>query len=316
MWPDDGDNAEELIKTADIAMYEAKRRGKGRYQYYSSTMEDAAARRLALETRLRCALDTGQLLLYYQPKVEVASGRIIGFEALLRWHDPVFGVITPDEFIPLAEETGLIIPITAWVLGEACRQTKQWQETGLGDLSVSINVSGIDVDRSNLSAIVAKTLAETGLSAESLVLELTETCVMTAQDKVAPTLAGLNARGVRIALDDFGTGYSSLNRLKQLPIDELKIDQSFLANLPTSQDDAAIVSMITAIAQTLHLKVTAEGVETQEMFKFIKAARCDYAQGFLFSSPVPAESIPRLLKSFEGVSGLPDAKASGKSAAS
>ncbi|MEE4376836.1 MAG: EAL domain-containing protein [Candidatus Competibacteraceae bacterium] len=304
LWPDDGDKAEELIKTADIAMYEAKRRGKGGYQYYSSAMEDITARRLTLETRLQHALDTGQLLLYYQPQVEVVSGRIIGFEALLRWQDPEFGMITPNVFLPLAEETGLIMPITAWVLGEACRQAKQWQMNGLGDLSVSVNISGIDVERTNLSTIVAETLAETGLGAESLVLELTETCVMAAQDTVVPTLAGLKTQGVKIALDDFGTGYSSLNRLKQLPIDELKIDRSFLANLPVSEDDAAIVSMITAIAQTLHLKVTAEGVETQGMLEFVKAARCDYAQGFLFSTPVPASSIPSLLKRFAGVAGL------------
>ena len=311
LWPDDGDQADELIKTADIAMYEAKRRGKGRYQYYSSTMEDVAARRLTLETRLRHALNTGQLLLYYQPQVDVANHQVVGFEALLRWQHPEFGMITPDVFIPLAEETGLIIPVTAWVLDEACRQTKQWQKDGLGDLSVSINISGIDVERTNLSEIVANTLTVNQFSAQSLVLELTETSVMAAQDKVVPTLAELKEQGVKIALDDFGTGYSSLNHLKQLPIDELKIDRSFLANLPLSKDDAAIVSMIMVIAQTLRLKVTAEGVETQEMFEFVKEAKCDYAQGFLFSSPVPAGSIPQFMKRFSSSAESPNSIISG-----
>lgn len=296
LWPDDGDEAEALIRAADIAMYEAKRRGKGNYQYYSSAMEDTAARKLTLETRLRHAIDNGQLLLYYQPLLNVASGQVIRFEALLRWQDPELGMMTPDVFIPLAEETGLIIPITAWVLEEACRQTRQWREAGLGDLSVSVNVSGINVIRSNLSLSVAQILQETRLGAESLVLELTETCVMTHQDKAVPALNNLKALGVRIALDDFGTGYSSLNHLRHLPIDELKIDRRFLANLPVAEDDSAVVSMVTAIARTLRLKVTAEGVETGEMFEFVKAAGCDYAQGFLFSPPVPAASVPSLLE--------------------
>ena len=295
LYPGDGEDIDSLIKNADIAMYEAKQRGKNNYQYFSATLKEAALHRVDMEMRLRRALEHQEFRLHYQPQLEAATGRVLGFEALLRWEDPEKGMVWPDAFIPIAEESGLIIPITAWVLREACRQTQEWRDAGLGALSIAVNISGIDVTRSDVHSVVADVLRETGLDPSALMVELTETCVMSAQAKATQMLAAIKTLGVRIALDDFGTGYSSLNYLRRFSIDELKIDRSFVALLPDEPGDAAIVTTIIAIARNLNLRVTAEGVETAAQLEFLKAAACDFVQGFLFSSAVPAAEAPALL---------------------
>ncbi len=295
LYPGDGEDIDSLIKNADIAMYEAKQRGKNNYQYFSVTLKEAALHRVDMEMRLRRALEHQEFRLHYQPQLDAATGRVLGFEALLRWEDPEKGMVWPDTFIPIAEESGLIIPITAWVLREACRQNREWRDAGLGALSVAVNVSGIDVTRSDVHLVVADALRATGLDPSALMVELTETCVMSAQAKAAQMLAAIKKLGVRVALDDFGTGYSSLNYLRQFSIDELKIDRSFVALLPDEAGNAAIVTTIIAIARNLNLRVTAEGVETEAQLKFLQAAACDFVQGFLFSSAVPAAAVPALL---------------------
>ena len=296
VYPGDGDGVDDLLRSADMAMYHAKEQGKGRYEYCSEAMREAALQRLKIETRLRKALDEDRLQLHYQPQLEAATGRVLGFEALLRWDDPEMGKVAPATFIPLAEESGLIVRITAWAVREACRQTKAWQDAGLGRLRVSVNVSGVDIGRSDLRRVVAGALEETGLDSACLEVELTETSVMAARDAAGAVLQGLKELGVGVSLDDFGTGYSSLNSVRRFPLDELKIDRAFLSMLPRSRDDAVLVSTIIAIARTLGLSVVAEGVETREQLEFLQRAGCDTVQGFLVSPAIPPQAVPGLLR--------------------
>ncbi len=293
--PADGDDVEGLIKNADIAMYHAKQQGKNNYQYFSDRMNTAAFHRVAMENKLRKALDQGQFLLHYQPKFDVRSTRLVGVEALIRWRDPETGIVLPDAFIPIAEETGLITAIGEWVLREACRQTKAWQEAGLEVVPVSVNASSIQVARQDFPDLIAKALRESRLDPRYLEIELTETSIMSALERGAETLREIRALGVSIALDDFGTGYSSLSYLRHFPINTLKIDRSFIGEIGKGPDDTPIISAIIAMAHALNLTVVAEGVETENQTRYLVSKNCDTMQGFLLGPPVPPEQIPAQL---------------------
>ncbi len=295
MYPQDGEDAATLLKHADTAMYLAKDVGRDNCQFYSSSLTEMALKRMALETDLRLALERQEFSLVYQPQFDVASGRISSVEALLRWTRAGHGSVPPVEFIAVAEQCGLILPIGQWVLHRACNDAVQWQAAGL-DVSVAVNLSPQQFKDPQLVKMVADTLAQSGLNPERLELEITEGAVM--EDTVA-TLATLHAfrrRGVRIALDDFGTGYSSLSYLKRMPLSSLKVDRSFVTGLPGDAENHAIVRAILAMADSLGLSVTAEGVETLEQAQALKAMACEFLQGFFFSRPVVAEHVPHLLR--------------------
>jgi diguanylate cyclase (GGDEF)-like protein/PAS domain S-box-containing protein len=295
MCPADGDTADALIKSAHIAMHRAKENGAGDIQFYTASMNSRAMERLRLEGDLRQAIQRDELLLHYQPQVDVRSGRIVGMEALLRWTHPELGMIPPDRFIPLAEETGLIIPIGMWVLRTACAETRRWHEAGWENLRLGVNLSGKQFFQPDLIEAVAAVLAETGLAARHLDIELTENLVMTDIDHALAIMNALKRLGVQLSLDDFGTGYSSLSYLKRFPIDVLKIDQSFVRNITTDPEEAAIVRSIISLAQSLQLQVIAEGVETEEQLNYLTRHRCDQIQGYYFSRPVPASAFEQLL---------------------
>lgn len=296
LYPDDGTDTQTLHKNADIAMYHAKREGKNNYQFYSASMNRLSMERMAMETRLRYALERDQLSLHYQPQVDLVSGEVIGMEALLRWEDPEQGFISPAIFVPVAEECSLIVPIGEWVLRTACRQNYLWQQAGLKPVTVSVNVAGVQFRHQNLQTLVADALEKSGLAPNRLELELTETSLLEAQDRAGETLAKLKALGVAIALDDFGTGYSSLSHLKRLPISHLKIDYAFIRDIHTNPDDAAIVAAIIAMSHKLGLRVTAEGVEQILQLEFLRKQNCDAIQGFLFSKPLPADEMESVLR--------------------
>jgi diguanylate cyclase (GGDEF)-like protein len=296
LFPNDGTEVNDLIKRADIAMYHAKEQGRNNFQFYSDSYNLATSEQLSLESRLRRALDNDEFELYYQPQVQAETGKIVGLEALLRWNDPEHGIITPDNFIPIAEDSGLILPIGEWVLYQACRQSRAWKDAGLPPVFVSVNVSGIQLQRQELASIVDQVLSETGLEPDLLELEVTETTLMKVKQKVIDDLEAMKQKGLTISLDDFGTGYSSLNRLRELPIGKLKIDRSFVQGMISDPQDAAIVSAILFIARSLGLKTTAEGVETPEQAVRLAGDNCDYLQGYLLSRPVPAADVAELLK--------------------
>jgi diguanylate cyclase (GGDEF)-like protein/PAS domain S-box-containing protein len=297
LYPFDDHNAQDLVRNADVAMYRAKETGKNNYQFYMAEMTAKATERLSLENDLRTALGQGELSLYYQPIVDVKTGRIVGMEALLRWKHPTRGMISPALFIPLAEETGLIIPIGAWVLRTACEQCRAWQKLGFASLHVAVNLSARQFHQKDLPAFIYGVLQETGLNPGALGLELTEGLVMQQAEASVNTLRELKAMDFRISIDDFGTGYSSLSYLKRFPIDVLKIDQSFVRDIPTDPDDAAIAITIITMAHTLGLKVVAEGVETEQQLNFLREHLCDAMQGYYFSKPLPPEQFEDLLKS-------------------
>lgn len=296
LYPFDDRSAQDLVRNADVAMYRAKDTGKNNYQFYMAEMTAKATERLALESDLRSALGQGELSLWYQPIADCKTGHIVGMEALLRWKHPTRGMISPALFIPLAEETGLIIPIGAWVLRAACEQCRAWQKLGFGSLYVAVNLSARQFHQKDLPAYIYDVLQETGLSPGSLGLELTEGLVMQQAEASVNTLRELKAMDIRISIDDFGTGYSSLSYLKRFPIDVLKIDQSFVRDISTDPDDAAIAITIITMAHNLGLKVVAEGVETEQQLNFLREHRCDAMQGFYFSKPLPAEQFEDLLK--------------------
>lgn len=300
VYPHDGVDADELLKNADTAMYEAKRGGKSTYRFYVDDMNDRALERLDMESSLRGALDKGELSLDYLPQIDLITGQIIGVEALLRWNSPEFGVIPPDEFISLAEDTGQIITIGAWVLEKACAQLKQWQEQGLSSLKVAVNLSSLQFRYgSKLEALVATTLEKTGLEAKYLELELTESIMMDDVEKGIVTLEALKAMGVIISIDDFGTGYSSLMYLQRFPVDTLKIDHSFVQGLGVNEGDAAIANAVIVMGKSLGFNIIAKGVEEQAQLQFLRDKGCDVAQGFLFSHPIPGDQIPAFLEQFD-----------------
>ena len=296
LFPEDGHDPETLMKNADTAMYHAKESGRNTYRFFDERMNVNTLERLQLENGLRQAIGRQELRLAYQAQVDLASGRIIGLEALLRWASEPLGNVPPSRFIPLAEECGLIIPIGDWVLREACRQARQWQDAGLAPVPVGVNLSALQFRRSDIVAGVAAALDESGLDGRWLELELTESLLMESGPDVILTLGRLKALGVRLSIDDFGTGYSSLAYLKRFPVDRLKIDQSFVRDLAQNPDDAVIIRTIIQLGHNLRLEVIAEGTETLEQMDFLRREGCTAAQGYLFSRPVPADAIPALLQ--------------------
>lgn len=293
VFPPDGDESEVLISNADAAVSRAKETGRNHFQFYTLDMNAKTSRRLSLETELRRALERGEFLLHYQPQFDMAERRIIGFEALVRWQHPQLGLVPPNDFIPLAEETGLIAPLGDWVLREACTQAKAWHSAGHRDLRMAVNLSSRQFFQENVLETVTRALEKTGLPAHCLELELTESCVMQNPDEATVTLCLLNNMGIRIAIDDFGTGHSSLNHLKRFPIDSLKIDRSFVRDVTLNPEDGAIVQAIIAMAHGLKPSVVAEGVETVEQLRFLESFSCDMVQGYLVSRPLPADQITR-----------------------
>lgn len=295
IWPDDGGSVDSLLRNADTAMFHAKSSGRNNYQFFKSEMNALAVSRLAMENNLRRALKQDEFVLHYQPQIDLVSGRIIGVEALIRWRDPLLGLIQPGQFVTIAEECGLIVPIGRWVLREACRQVQAWLDAGLPAVPVAVNISALEFRHRDFLAGVARILEETGLAARYLELELTESILMRDTQNLGTDLASLRAMGIRLALDDFGTGYSSLSYLKRFPIDTLKIDQSFLHEILGDPDNGAIVSAVIEMGRSLKRRVIAEGVETEIQLAFLLARQCDEGQGFHFSQPLPAEDFARLL---------------------
>jgi diguanylate cyclase (GGDEF)-like protein len=295
--PQDGPDIETLIKNADAAMYRAKEHGRNNFQFYTAEMNRLVNERLALESSLRRALERNELLLHYQPKLNLKSGAIVGAEALVRWQHPERGLMYPERFIPLAEETGLIVQIGEWVLRTACAQNRAWQDAGLPPITVSVNLSARQFRQEALITTVSKILSDTGLRADHLEMELTESIVMHNAEAAIAILKGLKALGVQLSVDDFGTGYSSLSYLKNLPIGILKIDRAFVRDISarTGHGDGLLAQAIISLGHSLNLKVVAEGVENEEQLKFLKAHRCDEVQGYYFSRPVPPEEYEQLL---------------------
>jgi diguanylate cyclase (GGDEF)-like protein len=287
LYPRDGDTAETLMRNADTAMYHAKESGRGNYQFFSAQLTERVSRRLSTETNLRRALERGEFSVHYQPLMNLASSRIDGAEALLRWPQQDDRLVSPVEFIPIAEETGLIVPLGEWVLLEACAQAQAWQTLHPG-LRIAVNLSARQFRQKNLIGMIEQVLGESRLHPSLLELELTEGMLMHNVEEATHILARLDEIGVRLAIDDFGTGYSSLSYLKRFPIHTLKIDRSFVRDISTDPDDAAIVTAIVAMARSLNLRVTAEGVETEEQAAFLRSLTCDQAQGFHFGRPMPA----------------------------
>jgi diguanylate cyclase (GGDEF)-like protein/PAS domain S-box-containing protein len=295
IYPQDGDSEQVLMKKADIAMYQAKEEGKNNFQFHSPDMDKHSFERLTLESNLRNALERNEFELYYQAKKDLRSGRVTGMEALIRWMHPEMGMISPIQFIPLAEETGLIVPIGKWVLETACRQNCSWQQSGTASLCIAVNLSPRQFADENLVTDVAAILERTGMAPDLLELEITESMIMHNVEKAVVILSRLKGMGIRLAIDDFGTGYSSLSNLKRFPIDTIKVDRSFIRDLPQDPEDMAITKAIIAMGQSLSLTVTAEGVETQAQIDFLRAHACDEFQGFYFSKPVPADAFRELL---------------------
>ncbi|HEY9854752.1 MAG TPA: EAL domain-containing protein [Stenomitos sp.] len=294
-YPADGEEPSHLIKNADTAMYRAKAE-RNTYRIYSPTMNETALERLSLESLLHKAIERDEFIIHYQPQVDLHSGSIVGAEALIRWHQPELGLISPAKFIPLAEETGLIMPITDLVLRKACHQVKEWHRAGTPVRRMAVNLSGLYFKQREVTQAIADVLAEYDLPASCLELELTESIFMEDRDTTLTTLRTLRAMGVRVSIDDFGTGYSSLSYLQRFPIGMLKIDQSFVREISSASDDAAIVQTIILLAHSLGMRVIAEGVETEEQRAFLTALGCDEIQGYLISRPVSAEHFQRLLR--------------------
>jgi diguanylate cyclase (GGDEF)-like protein len=295
VYPDDGLDADTLIKNADTAMYQAKEDGRQGVKFFKPAMNARAVERQSLEEGLRRALERREFSLYYQPKVDLIMGAITGAEALLRWTHPTRGLVSPADFIPVAEDCGLILPIGAWVLREACAQAQAWSRAGL-PTTIAVNVSAMEFRHENFLDGVCGILGETGLDPRSLELELTESVLMKHATSTATILATLRESGVRVAVDDFGTGYSSLSYLRKFPVDAVKIDQSFVRQISTAGDDTTIVKAVIGMARGLKLRVIAEGVETREELEFLRAYLCDEAQGYYFSRPVLPHQFAMLLR--------------------
>jgi diguanylate cyclase (GGDEF)-like protein len=295
IFPTDGSDSRELLKAADVAMYRAKETGRNNYQYYLPSMNVHTLERLELESDLGRALERGELLLHYQPKVEIATGLIMGVEALLRWQHPRRGLIPPPQFVPLAEETGLIVAIGEWVLATACARNRAWQLQGMTNMSVAVNISARQFADPMFLPRLTQIIHASGLDPSSLELEITESVVMSHGESAVATLEKLKSLGVQIAIDDFGTGYSSLAYLKRFPIDTLKVDRSFIRDIPADSGDMKITRAIIAMAHSLKLKVVAEGVETAEQLEFLRSQHCDAGQGYFFYRPLPENEVIRVL---------------------
>jgi EAL domain-containing protein (putative c-di-GMP-specific phosphodiesterase class I) len=294
-YPDDGLNAETLIKNADTAMYQAKENGRQSFRFFKPAMNARAVERQSIEESLRRALQRHEFTLHYQPKICLRTKAIVGAEALIRWAHPTRGSLPPTQFIPIAEDCGLIVPIGNWVLREACKQAQAWVDAGHSAITMAVNVSAMEFGDERFLDGLFDVLEQTRLEPGSLELELTESVLMKRVESTALTLRTLQKRGVQVAVDDFGTGYSSLSYLRKFPIDALKVDQSFVRQITTGGDDAAIVTAVISMARSLKLRVVAEGVETQAEIDFLQAHQCDEAQGYYFSGPVSAQQFVGLL---------------------
>ncbi len=291
LFPGDGEDAATLLKNADAAMYDAKAKGRNSYQFYSESLNAIASERFRLERDLRKGLERGEFLLHYQPQLDLATGRVIGAEPLIRWKHPERGMVMPGDFIPVAEDSGLIIPITEWVLRTACEQNKAWRDAGMPSIRLAVNLSGYQFVQQNVGEMVADALRISNLDPDGLEVEITEGILMENKEDASSILQDLKDMGVTVAIDDFGTGYSSLGYLKTFPIDILKIDRSFVGDISSGKNDAAIVKAIIALAHSLDLRVIAEGVETVEQMDFLRGLNCDQAQGYYLCRPLPAEDF-------------------------
>ena len=294
-YPEDGRSAELLIRNADLAMYQAKEKGRNNYQFFEKGMNVRAVERQAIEGDLRCALERDEFVMHYQPKIDLKTGEITGVEALLRWQHPVRGLVGPMQFISVAEDCGLMLPIGKWVLRESCRQAKAWQDSGLPLIEMAVNVSSVEFRNDQFLGSISTILKETGLEPGYLELELTESVLMQHAEFSVPVLQKLKAMGVRLAIDDFGTGYSSLSYLRQFPIDTLKVDQSFIHEINADTDEATIISAVINMGCRLKHRVIAEGVETAGQLAFLRAHGCDEGQGYYFARPMPGEETAKLL---------------------
>jgi EAL domain-containing protein (putative c-di-GMP-specific phosphodiesterase class I) len=296
IFPSDGLDADTLLRNADVAMYHAKRDGGGRYAFFTAEMQEAASRRLALGTALQRAIRADEFLMYYQPKICAANGQICGFESLIRWPQADGSWISPSQFIPVAEQTGRIEPIGAWTIRQVAAQLQHWRELGIDNVPIAVNVSAMQFRRDNVARGLAEAVAQAGVPASLLEVELTESGVMSNPVQSIATLQEIHALGMRIAIDDFGTGYSSLACLKRFPIDKLKIDASFVRDMVTDPNGTAIVRAIIGLAHVLNMTVVAEGVETEEQSAFLVAHGCEELQGFFFSDAVPSKEALALVK--------------------
>jgi diguanylate cyclase (GGDEF)-like protein/PAS domain S-box-containing protein len=297
VFPKDGEDALTLMKNADVAMYRAKEMGRNNFQFFAEEMNARSLMRMTMEKHLRRALDRNELSLHYQPKVSLLSGHITGMEALLRWNSPELGMVSPASFIPLAEETGLIEQIGEWVLRTACAQNKAWQNAGLTAMTVAINLSVRQFRQTNIASVIGQILRDTGLDPRFLELEITESLILQNSDSVITILNELKGMGISLTMDDFGTGYSSLSYLKRFPFDKIKIDQAFVRDITSNPNSAAIAKTVIAMAHGLHLKVIAEGVETEGQLQYLRDNNCDEIQGYFFSRPIPAGNFEELLRS-------------------
>jgi EAL domain-containing protein (putative c-di-GMP-specific phosphodiesterase class I) len=291
VYPEDGDGVESLMQCADVAMYQAKERGRNNYQFFTAGMTERAQEELRMESKLRQAIVNDELLMHYQPQVDLQSGRVIGMEALIRWQHPVMGLIPPAKFIPLAEETGLIIPLGKWILKAACKQARQWQQSGYPDWKMAVNISPKQFWQADLLETVADILEQTGLAPEFLELEITESAIMLDVEKAIDTMKRIRGMGISLAVDDFGTGYSSLSCLQRFPLSKLKIDRSFISSIVDGDNNGAIAEGIIALARTLHLEVIAEGIEELSQVEFLINKGCKQGQGFFFGHPMPPERL-------------------------
>jgi diguanylate cyclase (GGDEF)-like protein len=291
LYPNDGESLENIQKNADYAMYRAKESGGGVYQYFTKEMNSEAHRHIQLEAALRKAINNNEFVLYYQPKLNLSDGTMAGVEALIRWENPEFGIISPTEFIPLAEETGLIMQIGEWALREACRANKAWQQQGFEPVAVAVNLSPKQFQHQDVAQLVESVLQEIGLDAKYLELEITETAIMSDVSSTVSKLQRIKKMGVHISVDDFGTGYTSISYLKKFPISLLKIDQSFVKGITYNQNDSAITSAVIALAHSLGMKVIAEGVENAEQLQYLADKDCDIVQGYYLSRPLPEQKI-------------------------
>jgi EAL domain-containing protein (putative c-di-GMP-specific phosphodiesterase class I) len=296
MYPKDGADMDTVIRNADIAMYHAKEEGNGVYRFFKPSLAPLVQEKMQLDNGLYKALKDGQFSLHYQPKMDAKTGDLCGIEALIRWSHPELGMIPPDKFIPLAEESGFILEIDNWVFREACRQNKAWQDAGLRKISVSVNISARHFYQGNLKDMVVRGLMDTGLEAKYVSLEITEGVFIRNMEQVIETILFLRGLGIQISIDDFGTGYSSLNQLQRLPISDVKLDRSFIQGITNDEKKSSIVKAIIDLVHSMNMKVVAEGVETDDESQFCKDLHCDELQGYLFSRPLPPEQLEEMLR--------------------
>jgi predicted signal transduction protein with EAL and GGDEF domain len=294
--PNDGGDGLALLRTADTAMYQAKASGRNAYEFFTPEMTARAQETLRISNDLRRAIERKEFILHYQPQIDLVTGHIVGAEALIRWQHPEWGLVFPGKFIGVAEDTGLIQPMGEWVLREACRQNKAWQLAGLPHIDIAVNLSAKQFDHNQIARLTAEVLNESGLDAQYLELEVTESIIMQNVEQAISVMNTLKTIGVKLSIDDFGTGYSSLSYLKRFPLDKLKIDQSFVRDIEVNADDAAIVTAIIGLAKSLNLRVIAEGVEKKLQLDFLRSGDCDEMQGYYFSKPVPPAEFEALLR--------------------